>query len=222
MASKLSFLLNSQLSRAKKQISGPVYQGLEKPIHQMISLVDSAQAELDVINESQLLTAQGKVQEIKLIGQKLLEQLQPIFASGNGYKRNLSAMQKQLRPTTGSSQDQLVQLLTHQEIRQQLRNEDQLSLVNIYRKAINSGDNLLAEAMELAPIPLLEKNEIAKGQQTRFTKSNPETAARITEITIAADLHERAVAEVKKAVTSLTGVSPDLDQVKDVAVGGRK
>ena len=222
-SSSFRFYIAGQLKRAKNQCTDGVFLGLRDSLDEMASALDTTAADAQALERSAAYTATGKQQEKRKLGQQTLNVLSKIFAEGAKYKNHIEILQSSLKPSTSIPlEEKLERLFLQQEVRAELRGKDPLELTQLYRKAVASGDDTIALALESSPFELLPEEELTKGRLKRLQRLHPETSAKLEEITLASEIFDNCVQQAKRNLQEMTGVRSDPDYLETKAAGGSK
>ena len=149
-----------------------------KPIR---DIIDKANAQIENIQADKTLSKHGKDQQVKTIGSTALEALAVISENAhNKYSSYLSELSRRVQPKQPySTGNEVLDFLQQQEIRKELSSLSQEDVLELYRKASESGsDERLVRAIEDNPLnsirPIVSADHIEQVRHDRIVKDNPE------------------------------------------------
>lgn len=171
--------------------------GLETNLNELSGIFVSVQEEAKQIAESSDHTKVGKVKALQALGEKSRIELNK-WRSQFHYDEMMAQLTAEMTPTR-SNPENFAAESRMREVRDYLRTLDPIEQEQMYRDAAEKGNDLFLEAIERSPIPLKFSTQklIDKIKIQRLEKQYPDQAQRLSDLRIAQDQLDSALASVR-------------------------
>jgi len=184
-AQELSQAATSELEKLRAQgVSAEIIAGVEKPMRTIVEMMTAYDQErLRVMSAPVSSDAERKIQLNRLNADTRAKMV--AFVEGLRYDNRAAQLESDLFKGADDAKtgDSLLDFLKQQEIRQILRARDPKDVVKAYAAAIESGNGLIARAIESDPLgDLIPMDALRAVRQQRAESANPVLAKKLSDI----------------------------------------
>jgi len=183
------------LKSTAQQVDPNLAEGLRAAVAKVEQILNDFRTEATRLKASDEFSKTGVVKRIAEVAQHANDRLAKLEGEHQGYGEHIEQLQRAIKPATTEG-DAVLQHLRERELRDQLRDTDQLELQVQYEQACReggSGSELLAAAIENSPLPMLPPEVLEGGQQARALRQSPAEAAKLRDLRRVRDTLEQAI-----------------------------
>lgn len=204
-------------------VSPEILEGVQRDAQEVEGILERVRTEWRRINSNSDLTAMGKRKHRATAAGDANAKLQQIATRSEGYERHISQLREQIKPRARQG-DTAVRYMQERECREMLLSEHgkgTTELQVVYEAACRDGgpnSDLIAEAIENSPLPLLPAEAIEAGQQARAQRQSPSEARKLAELTRARKALDDIIGAARRELEADGGLAAD-DPLSRVAAG---
>ena len=207
------------------RLSKPLAEGAQALLVRAGSIAQEFKRLADTVQKSEALTQIGKSVEMRKLYGETSKQLETLRGEAQGYLKNADSIAAKMQPKAGNipMDERIITEMRRREIRDQLRDRDQVQVKFLYQEAVQEGWDDLAVALEESPqgFAMVPPEIVAVGVQARLERQNPEAAAQVAELRTAHESVNFVIDQIRKESEKLAGIAdPSLEAVESL-IGGR-
>ena len=182
------------LHKASLFESEAMAQRVEEKVDALNTIHMSASTSITLIRESKDLTTKGKQSALVDLQADVGGEIKEWQKANHHYADYAKQLEEKMVPKK-ARQDDLLQFLREQEMRQELKAMDILIIEGMYRDAVESGNDLLVDAIDNAPIPFKFATQglINKMRFARLASQYPEEAQTLKDVRTAQEQVDSAL-----------------------------
>lgn len=182
------------LHKASLFDSEDMANGVKTKVDALNTIHTSALTSIKQMKTSQELTTKGKQSALVDLQAEVGRQIKEWQKADRHYADYARQLEEKMVPKNARPDD-VVQFLKEQEIRQELKAMDILIVEGMYRDVVESGNNLLADAINNAPIPFKFATQglINKMRFARLASQYPEEAQTLKDVRTAQEQVDSAL-----------------------------
>lgn len=203
---------------------GPeILEGVRRDAAEVDGVLERVRNEWRLINGNTDLTAAGKRRHRVTAASEANGKLQEIAARAKGYDKHIAQLREQIKPREHTG-DATVRFLQERECRTMLLQrcgENTAELQIMYQSACRDGgpnSDLIAEAIENSPLPLLPAEVLEAGMQARAQRQSPAEAAKLRELVRTRKTLADIISAARRELEADGGLASD-DALSRVAAG---
>lgn len=178
--------------------SEDIAQGVERKLDALAAIYASAVVSMTSIRKSKALTPKGKQDQLVDLQAEVEKKMKDWQKANQHYADYAKQLEGKMTPKNHRPDD-VVRFLKEQEIRRELKGIDILEVEVMYREAVEQGDDLIADAVEHAPLPyrFATKDLVETLRFDRMATHFPEESLILKDVRVAQEQAQSALASAR-------------------------